>query len=381
MNKTRPRLLYIVTEDWFFCSHFLPIARAAQVDGFDVSVACRERDHGELIRAEGFRVLPVEADRKTLNPLAILTSAMRLRRVIAEEKPDIVHLIALRSVIVGGLAAMLAGVRRRVIALTGMGLLGAADNLRMRFARFVVRHFIRRVVDGRSAHFIFENRANPLLLRLKPDDQSKVTIVGGAGVDPEVYTVAPLPPFPPLRVALISRMLWSKGIDVAVEAIRKARAAGADVTLSLYGAPDPANPKSIKQELLQEWAKEPGVEWYGKIAQSDVPAVWADHHMAILPSRGGEGLPRGLLEAAACGRAIITTNVPGCRDLVRHGLEGYVVSASDAQAIASVLIAVAKNPSQIQTMAEAAHARVLDGFTEADVSSTVAAVYQNMLKR
>jgi glycosyltransferase involved in cell wall biosynthesis len=378
MTEPRAKLLFVVTEDWFFCSHFLPMARAALADGFDVSVACRVRDHRHVIEALGCRVLPLEADRKTLNPLAILMTLDYMRRLIATEKPDIVHLIALRSIIVGGLAARLAGVSRRVIALTGMGLLGAAETTKARLARGVIRLYLRSIVDGPLSRFLFENRSDPLLLGLDPDNTAKVVIVGGAGVDPEVFVAQPLPQAPPVRVALIARMLWSKGIDTAVEAVTRARTEGADVTLSLYGSPDPGNPKAIPEAMLAEWAALPGVNWLGRIAQSDVPAIWAEHHLAMLPSRGGEGLPRTLLEAAACGRAILTTDVPGCRDLVRNGMEGLVVPPGDAPGLAKAILHMVANSYSITQMGEAARQRVIDGHTEEAVGQRVVALYRSM---
>ncbi|MGL4637531.1 MAG: glycosyltransferase family 4 protein [Beijerinckiaceae bacterium] len=379
MTEPRRKLLFVATEDWFFCSHFLPMARAALAAGFDVAVACRVREHGQIIENLGCRVIPLEADRKSLNPLAIVGTFARMRRMMMQEKPDIVHLIALRSIIIGGLAARIAGIRRRVIALTGMGLLGVADTTKAKAARAVIRLFIRTVSDGKAARFLFENRSDPLLLGLKPDDQTKVTIVGGAGIDPAIFKPQQFPTGPGIRIALIARMLWSKGVDTAVEAIKLARAQGADVTLSLYGAPDPANPKAIPESTLQDWAKTPGIHWRGKIAQSDVPAVWAAHHLATLPSRGGEGLPRTLLEAAACGRAILTTDVPGCRDLVRNGIEGLVVPAGDPQALARAIMHMSINLEDIAQMGQAARQRVLDGHTEDAVGQSVVALYQSML--
>ncbi len=136
--KAKPKLLFVVTEDWFFCSHFKPMARAALAEGFDVAVACRVRLHGDEIRGLGCRLLPLEADRKSLNPVAIVRTLRGLKALIEREDPDIVHLIALRSIVVGGLAAVLAGVERRVVALTGLGLLGASTNWKARAARFAL---------------------------------------------------------------------------------------------------------------------------------------------------------------------------------------------------------------------------------------------------
>jgi glycosyltransferase involved in cell wall biosynthesis len=374
-----PKVLFVVTEDWFFASHFQPMARAARAAGFDVTVACRVRDHRAVLEGIGCRVLALEADRKSLNPLRVLNAVGALRRLIVAEKPDIVHLIALRSIVVGGLAARLAGVGRRVVALTGMGLLGAADTLKARAARAAVRAYIRQVVDGRRTRFLFENRSDPALLGLDPDDRGKVAIVGGAGVDPEVFLPTPLPTGGPLRLAMIARMLWSKGPDTAVEALRLARARGADIELALYGAPDPMNPRSVDASTLDRWSREPGVRVLGRITQAEVPGIWAAHHAAVLPSRGGEGLPRTLLEAAACGRALLTTDVPGCRDLVRDGTEGFVTPPGDAAALADRMVRLAADRVLLEKLGGAARARILEGHTEAAVGGAVVALYRAMM--
>jgi glycosyltransferase involved in cell wall biosynthesis len=380
MSPPKPKVMFVVTEDWFFCSHFLPMAKAALADGFDVSVTCRERDHGDRIRSLGCRLLPMEADRKTLNPVSVVSTLQKMRNTIAHEKPDIVHLIALRSIIVGGLAAALAGVPRRVIALTGLGLLGAEGSIKASIARSGITQFISTIVDGKKARYLFENRSDPLLFNLHPDNSQKVTVVGGAGVDPQVFNAEPLPVNPPLRVAMIARMLWSKGADTAVDAIRIARAKGADISLSLYGAPDPDNPKAIAESVLRNWSALPGVTWHGKINQANVPAIWAAHHVAILPSRGGEGLPRTLLEAASCGRAIITTDVPGCRDLVHDGIEGLIVPPNDPAALADALVALSQQPEKVVMMGKAARMRILEGHTEDAVGQSVVKLYRSMLQ-
>jgi glycosyltransferase involved in cell wall biosynthesis len=379
MTSARPRLLFVVTEDWFFASHFQPMARAALAAGMDVAVACRVREHRAALEAIGCRVLPLEADRTSLNPLRVLGAVNGLRGLIAAEQPDVVHLIALRSIIAGGLAARLAGVDRRVVALTGIGLLGAAGSAGARAARSLVRRYIRTVVAGPRTRFLFENRSDPALLDLDPDDADKVLIVGGAGVDPAAFAPTPLPDGAPLRLAMIARMLWSKGPDTAVEALMLARAQGSDVELSLYGAPDPMNPRSVDAATLERWSREPGIRVMGRISQADVPAVWAAHHAAVLPSRGGEGLPRTLLEAAACGRALLTTDVPGCRDLVRDGVEGFLTKPGAAAELADRMVRLAADRALAARMGAAARSRVLHGHTEEAVGAAVVALYRSML--
>ncbi|HZW47344.1 MAG TPA: glycosyltransferase family 4 protein [Microvirga sp.] len=369
------KLVFVITEDWFFASHFLPMARAARELGLDVAVVTRVRAHREVIEATGARVIPLQVERRSINPMVAGYAAGQLAAILKEEKADIVHCIALKSILVGGSAAALAGIGRRVYALTGLGFLGARTDRIGRLSQRAVRLLVRGLETPKT-RYLFENTDDPRLLGLDPAGP-KVTVVGGAGIDPEALRPSPLPAQPPLKVALVARMLWSKGVDLAVEAVRAARATGADMELSLYGAPDPSNPKAIPEETLNAWAAEPGISWHG--ATRDIAAVWRDHHVACLPSRGGEGLPRTLLEAASCGRAIVTTDVPGCRTLVRDGVEGLLVPPGETSALADALRSLAADPERVARMGAAARARVLGGFTEQDVMDDVKRLYAAML--
>jgi glycosyltransferase involved in cell wall biosynthesis len=369
------KLVFVITEDWFFASHFLPMARAARELGLQVTVVTRVRSHQEVIEATGAKVIPLEAERRSLNPMAAGYAAGQLAAILKAEKADLVHCIALKGILVGGFAAAMAGIGRRIYALTGSGFLGARTDMVARLSQRAVRLLVRGL-ETRQTRYVFENTDDPKLLGLDPGGD-RVIVLGGAGIDPDLLKPAPLPPQPPLKVAVVARMLWSKGIDVAVEAVRHARAQGASVELSLYGAPDPSNPKAIPEETLKAWSAEPGIAWHG--ATRDVAAVWREHHVACLPSRGGEGLPRTLLEAGACGRAIVTTNVPGCRTLVRDGVEGRLVPANDAESLAEALATLSRQPDLVVRMGEAARDRVLDGFTERDVIESVKQLYRSIL--
>ncbi|WP_416355798.1 glycosyltransferase family 4 protein [Aureimonas phyllosphaerae] len=371
------KLAFIVTEDWFFASHFLPMARAAVAMGLDVVVIARVRAHAAAIEATGARVRSLEAERRSLNPLAAGATVLRLARILREEKPDIAHCISLKPILVGGAACRLAGIRRRVFALTGLGFLGAKTDRTGRSARWALRRIIRGGLASDRTRFVFENEDDPRLLGLDAaaDD---VTILGGAGIDPEAYLATALPPGDALRLAVVSRMLWSKGVDIAVEAVERARRAGADVTLSLYGAPDPSNPKAIPLATLQEWSNRPGIIWHGPTTSP--AAVWREHHVACLPSRGGEGLPRTLLESAACGRAALTTDVPGCRSFVRDGIDGFVVPVDDAGALATAIGKLAADRTLAERMGASAAVRVRNGFTEADVRAQMQALYRDLLR-
>ncbi|KRE09871.1 glycosyl transferase family 1 [Bosea sp. Root381] len=375
----RPRLLFVATEDWFFASHFLPMARAARELDFEVAVIARERKHRRVIEAAGARLIALEAERRSLDPRALFRQVTALRRLIEAERPDILHCIALKPIALAGLAGRLAGVERRVYALTGLGFLGARQDIAARAARLAATLWLRGAVDGPQVRFLFENPDDPVTLGLDPQDANKVAIVGGAGVDPLLLMPEPMPATPPFKVALVARMLWSKGIDLAVEAVRLARAEGARVELTIHGAPDPSNPKAIPEDTLKQWAARPGINWAGPTR--DIEGVWRGHHLCILPSRGGEGLPRTILEAAACGRAILTTDVPGCRSFVRDGQDGLVVPVDDAAALAQALTVFARSPALAERMGASARARLLDGHTERDVMNAVKALYRSMLAR
>lgn len=369
------RLVYVVTEDWFFASHFLPMARAAVAMGLSVAVVTRVRAHRAAIEATGARLVHLEAERSSLNPMAAGYAAGQLSAILKALQADIVHCIALRGILVGGTAAAMAGIPARVYALTGLGLTGARKDIAGRMARVALRHLIRGPLSSRKTHFVFENPDDARALGLDPADTG-VTIVGGAGIDPDAYPVAPVPEMPPLRVAIVARMLWSKGIDTAVEAVRRARAADARIELSLYGAPDPSNRRAIPEATLREWSRD-GIVWHG--ATTDVADVWAAHHVGCLPSRGGEGLPRTLLEAAACGRALLATKVPGCRDLVREGVEGLLVPPDDPAALAHALVRLSADPALVVRMGSAARSRIETGdFTEAAVTQAVCAIYADL---
>jgi DNA topoisomerase-3 len=211
------KLLYLITEDWFFVSHFLPMARAARAAGFEVVVATRVRQHGARIAAQGFRVVSLENERRSFGPFEALHGLFRIARIVSEEKPDIVHCIALRMVVLGGLAARWGGARNLVLAPTGLGHLWSDDGLIERFARALSRIVVGRWLRRPGTRYLFENSDDPREFGL--GDSNAVTIVPGAGVDPAEFPPSPEPAAPPMRVAVVARMIWPKGIAEAVAAV------------------------------------------------------------------------------------------------------------------------------------------------------------------
>ncbi|MGE3147546.1 MAG: glycosyltransferase family 4 protein [Pseudorhodoplanes sp.] len=368
-----PKILYLVTEDWSFCQHFLPAARAARSAGLDVVVAGRMRAHRKQIEAEGFRAVPLENERRSLGPAEILASVWRMVRIIRSENPEIVHCLALRMVVLGGIAAKLAGARSLVLAPTGLGHLWIVNGPVERLLRPLVRFLVGTVLNGRRTFYLFENLDDPKEFGLDPAD---VTRIGGAGVDPAQFPLSPEPAAPPVKVAVVARMLKPKGIAESVAAVRRAREAGAPVELHLFGAPDPSNRTSCSEDELRGWSDNRTIFWHGSAA--DIPAVWRDHHVAMLLSYR-EGLPRALTEASASGRPIVASDVTGCREVVRDGTEGFLVPLGDTGRTAQALIRLANEPDLRAKLGQAAHERFMQRFSEDKVMETARGLYRRCL--
>jgi glycosyltransferase involved in cell wall biosynthesis len=371
------KILFFATEDWFFASHFLPMARAARDLGLEVVVAARAGEKAQRITSEGIRLLPVGGDRRSLSLAAGLQGFLGARAIVKAEVPDIVHCIALRPVALGGIAAKLGHARGLVLAPTGLGQLWTDDRLTVRIVRSVVCKLVGSWLRGGGTRYLFENEEDPREFGLDPAD-GDVVIVGGAGVDQNDYPFVAEPPAPPVKVALVSRMIAPKGVADAVEATRRARAEAA-LELHLFGDPDPADRRSIAEALLRRWAQEPGIHWHGRT--DDVAGVWREHHIAILLPYDREGLPRALVEAAAAGRPIVTSDITGCREVVRDGKEGFLIPPRDVDAAARALVTLAKDAGLRARLGAAANARFCQRFTEQAVTRVVGDLYRSLLKR
>ena len=372
--------MFVITEDWFFHSHFLPMAKAALAQGYTVGVAARYHQHRDAIEALGVKAIDLSLNRGRYNPLGALTLIARLYRLFRYYRPDLVHHISLKPIILGSIAARLARVPVMVNAITGFGYLFAIEDPRFNAIRAIIRRLLSVTVGAPSSFALLENRDDQRhLIDSRIAAKDRITIVDGAGVDGDSFRALPLPSRPTndnsLRVAVVARMLWSKGIDLAVRAVQLAREQNPSVTLTLVGAPDPLNPHAIPEDRLREWDTLPGIEWVGH--RADVREVWAQHDVALLLSRGGEGLPRSLIEAAACGRPVVTTNVPGCKEIVVDGKTGRLLSPDQPEAIAAALVDLAGyRRADLAVMAQASREHFESRFTEAAVTSRVTDLYR-----
>jgi glycosyltransferase involved in cell wall biosynthesis len=371
-------LIFLVTEDWYFWAHRLPQARAARDSGFDVAVATRVDRHGELIRGEGFTLHPLGWRRGSINPVAGLLAIREVARLYRRERPAIVHHVSQKPILIGSIAARLAGRTRIVNALTGLGFLFTAATAKTRLLRGFLLPVFRWIAGRPGVRFLVENPDDGALLReLNVVPASRIVLIRGSGVDTGHYQPMPEPQSGPITIACATRMLRIKGVAEVVEAFRQLRARRTDVRLLLAGAPDPENPAAIPVGSLEQWAAEPGIEWLGHV--EDIRQVWARAHIAVLASQGGEGIPMTLMEAAACGRPLIATDVPGCREIVRAEESGLLVRPGDVAGLADAFERMSADAALRRRCGDAARVLVEAGLDARNVGDQTVSVYRDLM--
>lgn len=375
--QNKKKLLFFVTEDWYFCSHRLPLAVAAQKAGYEVVVVTRVREHGKKILDAGLKLIPFEMNRQGANPVFELRCIWQLWRIYLRECPDIVHHVSLKPVLYGTIAARCAGVEAVVNAMAGLGILFSSDSLKTRLLRSPVMTAFRLLMPSRQTRMILQNEDNVQVmtsLRLVPRDH--IRLIRGAGVDLGEYA-ASSEPAGTVRVLMVARMLWDKGVADFVAAARLLRERGCSLRFSLVGAPDEGNPSAVPLQQLQAWQEEGVVEWLGR--REDIAGLYAASHIACLPSFYGEGVPKSLLEAAACGLPIVTTDTPGCRDVVRDGQNGFLVPARDPRALADAIEKLAQAPDLRIRMGQAGRARAEQHFSSEKIIGQTLQVYDELV--
>jgi len=380
-SEAAPKLLFLVTEDWFFWSHRLPLARAARDAGFAVIVATRVRDHGERIRAEGFTLRPLGWKRRGDGLIGAVRAIIEILRLYRAERPDIVNHVALKPIVFGAIAVRLAfplgaGTPARLAAVMGLGSVfsrvAGSRAAKFRPLALALRLALR---GGPVTVENPENRATLARLGVEP---ARIKLIRGSGIDTARYQPLPDPPEVPLAGALVGRMLRSKGVLEAAAAIRMLRAQGRGIELLLAGSTDPDNRDSLSEAELTVLGAESRITWLGHVA--DVRTVWQRAAIALFPSTYGEGVPNALLEAAGCGRPIVATDVPGCREVVRHGETGLLVPPNDVARLAEAIGALAGDPARRQAMGQAGRALVEREFAEPVIVAQTLALYDELLR-
>jgi len=367
------RLLYIVTEDWYFLSHRLPMARAAHEAGFEVHVATNVSDGRAPIEREGFVLHHVPFTRASFSIRGNFATIRALRSLQHRIKPDIVHRVALQPVGVGALAAIGSRVPS-VNAFTGLGHTFIADSWKARVARLLIGWTLLLLVNRRRNVALVQNPDDRQLLADLGFSQDRIVLIPGSGVDTQHLKPAPEPP-EPVTLGFVGRLLEDKGIRTLVRAFEDLRGRGLNIQLQIAGDPDPKNPASVTETDIDRWKRQPGIVYRGYV--KDIGGLWAGAHIAVLPSRR-EGFPKSLLEAAACGRPMIASDVPGCREIVKSGETGFLVPADDAAALADTIEVLVQNKILREVLGQAARRMVEAQFSDAIIGRATVDLYRSL---
>lgn len=376
------KVLFVVNADWFFLSHRLPIAQEALREGYEVHIATPLTDKLTALQSHGLVVHPLSMDRSSSGILAAGKTIWQIFRVFKLVKPDVVHLVTIKPVLLGGIAARLASVPAVVVAVSGLGFVFVAKGVKAAVRRWLVGCMYGLALGHRNLRVVFQNADDhAILVRLAHLPDRKVVIIRGSGVDLAQYRVMPMPIGVPV-IVLAARLLAEKGVREFVQSaqiLRQRNQVESRARFVLVGEPDLANPGSLRPEELAQWAEDGVVELWGH--RTDMPQVMAAAHVVVLPSYYGEGLPKVLIEAAACGRAVVTTDQPGCRDAIDPDVTGFLVPPRDAVSLANAIEELLINPVRCATMGQAGRELAESSF---DVRQVVAAhlqIYQELMDK
>ena len=373
------KLILFANTDWYLYNFRRSLALALQAQGYELLLISPPGPYGEKLRALGLRWEPVPMDRRSLNPLREARLLAWLVALFRRERPDLVHGFTIKCAVYGSLAARVAGVPARVNAVAGMGYVFTSNDTKARVLRPLVRALMHAALDGRNARLILQNPDDVALFeRAGFVDAAQIRLIAGSGVDCSRFAARDglREPGTPLRVLLAARLLWDKGLAEFVAAASQLRGEGRAIDFLLAGDPDPGNPAAVPEDTVRGWVDEGLLQWLGHI--DDMPALFASVDVVVLPSYR-EGLPKGLIEAAACALPLVTTDVPGCREVVSDGIDGLLVPARDAVALAAAIARLHEDPVLAERLGTAARVKAMSEFDERIVIERTLAVYRELL--
>jgi len=373
-----PKLLYVVSEDWYFCSHRLALAAAAKQQGYTVAVATRVAKHKEQILKQGLTLIPLRHfKRASCNPWQEIRSLYELWHIYRQFKPDIVHHVAVKPVLYGSMVASLLGVPRVINALAGMGYLFTAKKNWTRLASKLMIRIYSLLFNRSEYTLIVQNQDDEKLWRERANiDANNIVLIRGSGVDVNQFQPSAEPEGIPI-VVCATRMLKDKGIEELVAAAKILARKKIQTRIILCGPADDDNPSAITASQLRQWQKDTPIEWTGMV--ENMAQRYRDCHIAVLPSYR-EGLPKSLLEAAASGLPIVATNVPGCREIVENGRNGLLVPAKNPVALAEALGILINHAMLRQKFGRAGRLKAEQEFADKLIHGQTLALYQGEKK-
>jgi glycosyltransferase involved in cell wall biosynthesis len=374
------KILFVVNVDWFFISHRLPIAVEAIKNGYEVHLACdTTRNNHDLIEL-GVIIHEVKFSRSGSGLFSELSTLFFLRSIIKFIRPDIIHAITIKPVIYSGLIVRtLTSKPSFVAAISGLGYVFSAKSPRVKATRILVSLLYRIALNHEHKLVIFQNQSdNAILSAVANIHSTQKILIRGSGVDLNRYSYKSEPEGSIVKVVMASRLLKEKGVYEFVAAARLLLKKGLPVQFILVGSSDPDNPNSVSKVEIQSWHESGLITALGH--RDDVHNIFSNSHIVTLPSYYGEGVPKVLIEAAACGRAIVTTTNPGCCDAVIPDETGLLVPAQDPQALADAIELLASNKNMRVSMGKSGRLFAENEFDVKSVVSKHLEIYDRILR-
>lgn len=373
------KILLVGNTGWYLYNFRLPLARFLRDRGIEVVMVSPDDPYVRRIESEGFRWIKLRMSRRSVNPLRELLVVGRLVRIYRREKPAAVHHFTSKCVIYGTIAAKLSGVRAVVNALTGLGHVFMGDGWKAKILRPLIKGLYRGILTARRGRVVFQN---PDDLQTFSDDglvvPDRTVLIKGSGVNVHKFAPRPgQPNDPPVPIVLFAaRVNADKGVYEFVEAARRLREVGIEATFQVAGSPDAGNPTSVPPHILEAWRKEGAVDLLGHV--DGIDEIMAQASIVVLPTHGGEGVPRVLLEAASMGKPIVATNVPGCREAVVDSENGFLVPTKDVDSLTLAINRLLNDPVLRERMGTYGRAKMIEEFDDQDVAKRTALIYQAM---
>lgn len=370
------KILIVSNTGWYIYNFRRQLAQHLRALGYEVVVVSPEDEFAHQMEELGFRWVNWKVGRKTLTPWTEAAALLRLYRIYHQEKPDLVHHHTIKPCLYGSLSARLLGIKGILNSITGRGYVFLGEDVQVKVIRSLVTRLYQWVFNAPNCAAIFEN----------PDDRTyfidhhmitpeRSYLIESVGVDTQRFHPVPEPDGIPI-VMLPTRMLWDKGVGVLVEAARILHKEN-QVRVVLVGNPDPGNPSNIPEKTLKGWHTEGVIEWWG--FRPDINAVYQQAHIVAMPSMYAEGVPTVLIEAAASGLPVVTTTMPGCRDFVTNGVNGFLVSPDDAPALAEALSKLIRSKELREKMGIAGRELVEGRYTTQIVNQATHRIYVDLL--
>jgi glycosyltransferase involved in cell wall biosynthesis len=371
------KILLAANTDWYLYNYRLSLARAARAAGHQVVTISPAGDYKALIEKEGFPHIPWQVSRQSLNPVGERNAYSALIAILKQEQPDLAHFFTIKPVLYGSLAAKKLNLPGVVNSVPGRGYVFLSSELKARILRPLVRLAYRQALHHPNLGMTFENLDDQtFFLKNRLARPGRAFLLPGGGVDVDYFSPTSEPPGEPV-IVYAGRLLWDKGVGTLVEAVPLLRQR-VKVRVALAGMPDPGNPSTIDEATLQKWVNEGVIEWWGW--QADMRQVYARSHIVVLPTIYGEGLPRSLLEAAACARPIVASDIPACQAIVADGKNGYLVPPRNPQVLADALEKLVANPNLRLSMGAYGRKLAVDQFSDHLVDAALLEIYRMVLE-